>query len=302
MFDETRYLDFINSQNIEFVNNRCACPLCNKIFTKNRIYGHIKTHFGYNIRNVKGHSCSLTARKKISESMILAHREKRAYNIGYRKNRLKASYPEIFFMKVIKNHFNDKYYKYNYQFHQFQLDFAWPHIKKCIEIDGEQHYRTQENIDRDNRKNKKLCDENWICLRIRWKDFYHQPHEFIQMAKDFIDENLSISEIEKRVDDYHAAERHTLRNIIAEHKKYLEINGLISKKIKDKTVYNIDVAHKQALIVNQLIDNIDMTKFGWVNKASKIIGISDNGARRWMKNNCPWLLDKAYCRKSIINK
>ena len=50
----------------------------------------------------------------------------------------KKSYPEKFFTQVIENEFDDKNYEYNLLFYQYRLDFAWPHKKLCIEINGSQ--------------------------------------------------------------------------------------------------------------------------------------------------------------------
>jgi very-short-patch-repair endonuclease len=46
------------------------------------------------------------------------------------------SYPEKWFMCVIKNEFKDKNFVREYPFIKYSLDFAWPHKKICIEIDG----------------------------------------------------------------------------------------------------------------------------------------------------------------------
>lgn len=99
----------------------------------------------------------------------------------------KPSYPEKFFMKVIKNHFDDIHYKYNLMFYQYKLDFAWPHKKRCIEIDGSQHERNENQKASDQRKDQKLSMNGWKVLRIRWIDLYHNPSEYIQQAKHFID-------------------------------------------------------------------------------------------------------------------
>lgn len=97
------------------------------------------------------------------------------------------SYPETFFSTVIENEFSDKGYEAEHPFGSFSLDFAWTHLKKCIEIDGEQHFATQEAIDRDKRKDAFLASKGWEVMRIRWKDFYKDPKPYILLAKQFID-------------------------------------------------------------------------------------------------------------------
>jgi len=125
---------------------------------------------------------------KISESMIKAHAEGRAWNIGKSRWNSKPSYPETFFMRVIENEFSDKQYVQEYPIGVFSCDFAWVHKKKCIEIDGEQHYRFEEYVERDKRKDAKLLSEGWEVLRINWKECFSDPKKLIQTAKEFIDD------------------------------------------------------------------------------------------------------------------
>ena len=126
-------------------------------------------------------------RKNLSEKMKIAHAEGRAHNIGESRWNNEPSYPEKWFMTVISNHFYDKNYTREYSFHRFSLDFAWVEKKKCIEIDGDQHIRFEENIERDKRKDEKLKEEGWEVLRLRWKDLkYNNTQNLIQKAVNFI--------------------------------------------------------------------------------------------------------------------
>ena len=118
--------------------------------------------------------------------MKLAHKEKRAWNIGMSRWNNKPSYPEHFFMKVIDSEFEDKNYVREYPFDTFSLDFAWVEKKLCIEIDGDQHQRFQEYKDRDERKNKALHENGWKILRISWKDMCKETKHWIEIAKQFI--------------------------------------------------------------------------------------------------------------------
>ena len=128
-------------------------------------------------------------KKKISESMKKAHKEGRAWNIGFLRWKFRRpSYPEQFFMKVIQNEFNNKNYFYEFPFNKYSLDFAWPESKKYIEIDGEQHDRFEEYKERDRRKDDALKKEGWTILRIKWKDMVKNTKFYIKLAKQFIDE------------------------------------------------------------------------------------------------------------------
>lgn len=122
-------------------------------------------------------------KEKISASMKKAHAEGRAHNIGECRWNNEPSYPEQWFMKVLKNEFGlekDKDYKMEFTFHKFSLDFAWPNEKICIEIDGEQHERFQEQKNRDVEKDKLLKEEGWVELRKSWKEIFNSPKEFIK--------------------------------------------------------------------------------------------------------------------------
>jgi len=127
-------------------------------------------------------------KKKTSDSMKLAHKEGRAWNIGQSRWNNKPSWPEQFFMKVIENEFSDKEYQREYTVSIYSCDFAWPHKKKCIEIDGNQHQRFDEIIERDKRKNKALKDDGWLLLRISWKEFYKDTKKWIEISNEFIGE------------------------------------------------------------------------------------------------------------------
>jgi very-short-patch-repair endonuclease len=131
-------------------------------------------------------SVSKESRRKISESMKLAHAEGRAYSFAHNHGRCEPSYPEKFFARIIEREFADKQVKTEMKFYSYSLDFAWPHLKKAIEIDGEQHERFRERQESDQRKDKKLTENGWQVLRIRWKDIMNDTQQWIQTAKDFI--------------------------------------------------------------------------------------------------------------------
>lgn len=133
-----------------------------------------------------GRKHSPESKEKIRLAALKAHKEGRAHNIGECRWNNKPSWPEQFFMNVIKNEFCDKDYKREMPFHKFSLDFAWVHKKKCIEIDGEQH-QYGEQPRRDKEKDQLLILEGWEVLRIKWIDMYHETKQYIKIAKEFID-------------------------------------------------------------------------------------------------------------------
>lgn len=141
------------------------------------------------IRGDKNCSKRADVREKISASMKKAHKEGKAHNIGESRWNNQPSYPEQWFMKVLKNEFGfekDKDYKMEFPFYRFSLDFAWPDKKICIEIDGEQHERFQEQKERDIEKDRLLKKEDWKELRKSWKEIYNNPKFFIEEVKNLL--------------------------------------------------------------------------------------------------------------------
>jgi len=129
----------------------------------------------------KGWHHTKAVKRRISKNMKLAHKEGRAYSWhnGY-------SYPEIFFKKVIENEFLDKNCIRQFRIKHFRIDFFWPHKKRAIEIDGQQHDAT---VDNDLKRDEFLKQNHEIeMLRIRWKSLFHEPQKYIAIAKKFIDD------------------------------------------------------------------------------------------------------------------
>lgn len=146
-------------------------------YKKNIKEGKIKLYW-------KGKKHSEESKRKISESMKKAHKDGRAWNIGKSRWNNEPSYPEKWFIKVIKNEFENKNYIREYPFYKFSLDFAWVDKKICVEIDGDQHERFDEQKKRDDEKDKLLKNNGWIEFRIKWKDLFNNPKYYIQLIKN----------------------------------------------------------------------------------------------------------------------
>ena len=80
------------------------------------------------------------------------------------------------------------------------------------------------------------------------------------------------------------------------------IEDIKSKSIKvDKRKENsLKLAEERRKILNEAINNkaIDFSKFGWVDKVSKLFGIAPNKVNIYLKNNLPDLYGMFYHRKS----
>lgn len=176
-------------------NTLTNCRYCNKEFTNGRqVAGH-ENHckLNPNSKNIlnkmienNSHPHTDETKKILSEKQKIAHAEGRAWNIGKSRWNNEPSYPEKFFMKVIKNEFLNKNYKREFNVGIYSIDFAWAELKKAIEIDGEQYYRFEEYIERDKRKDDFLKSEGWKILRIRWKTMYKNTKPEIEKAYNFI--------------------------------------------------------------------------------------------------------------------
>ena len=172
------------------------CKYCDKEFDNGRKLGGHMVRCKLNPKSKEiisktskisiGKNLSKEHKLSISNGMKKAHKEKRAWNIGKSRWNNKKSYPEEFFEKVIKNEFKNKNYICEYPISIYSLDFAWVDLKKAIEIDGAQHERFKEYSERDKRKDKLVIEMGWKILRIKWKDMYNDPKQWIQKAYEFI--------------------------------------------------------------------------------------------------------------------
>lgn len=299
-------------------NGKYECPYCGKEYLKNGIATHIwrkHTQDGLNLNtnnkipwnkgltkdtdnrvkknsenisnNMKGkkrNPTSIETKNKISKSMKKAHKEGRAWNIGKSRWNNKPSYPEEFFIKVIENEFNDKIYKREYNVGTYSIDFAWVHKKLAIEIDGDQHQRFTEYMERDKRKDKHLNENGWKVLRINWRDMCNNTKFYIDICKNFIDKNEINNEYNLELD-------YSFLNKMLKYKNDIPIQYLDEKE-KEK-IYN-DFKHK---IMNS---NIDFSKLGWVNEVSKLTGLRTQRIGYWMKKYMPEFYEEK-CFKRIRN-
>lgn len=164
------------------------CKFCGEFYTyKCTLHLHEK-HCKLNPDYVKrpGHKHSEASKEHLRQKALEGHATGK-YKGWMNCHSSGKSYPEKFFTKVIENEFEDKNYEYNKLFYHYRLDFAWEDKKKCIEIDGSQHETIQAQKESDKRKDKKLQENGWQVLRIKWKDIFRYPKLYIRIAKNFID-------------------------------------------------------------------------------------------------------------------
>lgn len=177
-----------------------------------------------------GHSLTEDTRAKISESLKKAHAEGRAHNIGEAHWRGNSSPSEEEFLTIINTRFDDKQVSREMQFYRFKLDFAWPHKKKSIELDGDQHFRFESYRQRDERKNNALTSEGWQYLRIPLKDFYADKETWIQKANAFIGRPLSEEEYAINIKPFLEYEERKRKKKEPSGTKYLKVKKVIKPK------------------------------------------------------------------------
>lgn len=86
-------------------------------------------------------------------------------------------------------------------------------------------------------------------------------------------------------------------------------NEALIKKIKSKHIKvdkrkenSLKLAEERRKILNEAINNkiVDFSKYGWVDKVSKLFGITPNKVNIYLRNNLPDLYDMFYHRESPI--
>lgn len=151
------------------------------IRTRSRSEIKLRTDKKYGVRRHTPES-----RAKLSKILKERHEAGTAYSFAHNKGRTLPSWPEQFWLKVLENNNLTEGLQIEYVFDRYSLDFAWPKRKKCLEIDGEQHYLNEQQIASDKRKDCKLTDAGWQVMRIRWKEMFKNPSPWILKVEEFI--------------------------------------------------------------------------------------------------------------------
>jgi very-short-patch-repair endonuclease len=121
-------------------------------------------------------------RKKLSDSAKL--RVSNGTHKGW-LSRTIISYPEKFFMEVLKN--NNILYKHNKKVGKYFIDFAIMDKMIALEIDGSQHKLEERKLN-DIEKDKFLNETGWKVYRISWNGINNENGKLLMKEK--IDEFL----------------------------------------------------------------------------------------------------------------
>lgn len=167
----------------------------NKDLTKetNEVVRIMAENTSKSIRGVKRKPLTENHRRKIANKMSIAHAEGRAWNIGKSRWNNEPSYPEKFLIRVINENGLNKNYIREFNVGRYSIDFAWPTYKLAVEMDGEQHERFKDIVERDKRKDEFLIKEGWKILRIKWKEMFSSPKQKIDEFIKFINNEKVIN-------------------------------------------------------------------------------------------------------------
>ena len=213
----------------------------------------------------KGRKLSEEQKRKISET------QKKNFANGKSRwafNRSNQSYAEKYFEEWLSS-FSE--FKMNLHVNRYFLDFAWPEKWIYLEIDGEQHFENQTNIEHDKEREKILEAEGWKCIgRVRWSWFkgltLDEKNKYLESLKNIIlgeatKLTVFISNKEKRDNEY-------LQKVEeARQLGMLTKNGHLHNSIKPSYVWE----ERKNLILNS---GVDLTLFGWKTKVKKATGLS----------------------------
>lgn len=152
----------------------------------------------------------------------------------------------------------------------FSIDIAFPEKLLGIEINGNQHY------DHDGKLKKYYQDRHDLIINKGWTLLEYQSKlcfniNFLNDLKEII-----INGKNQNMFDYEIYQKSKVKKIkYKTHKEYAD-------KRKEKT--NIERQKYIDLVKNS---NIDFTKFGWVDKISKIINQKTGKVKQWMLRSMP---------------
>jgi very-short-patch-repair endonuclease len=262
-------------------NNLYKCPECECEFSKMGLVGHYyRKHDERGIKKIennKKEKKNIIKLTKEEKSKILSDAKKKSFMEGKSKgwfhinsDKNRRSYPEKFFIKVFDD--NDIFNKYTieekFTYGKYTIDFLIVELKLIIEIDGQQHFRTEEAINHDKIRDIYFLNEGFKIYRIKWLDVCKDAKGEINQLIDFI--NNIDNEIIRRYSLEDFEKKCKCGNIIKSSKSKICNTCRIFNNRKIKNRPPVDV------LVNEV------KEFGYCETGRKY-GVSDNCIRKWIK-------------------
>jgi very-short-patch-repair endonuclease len=159
----------------------------------------------------------------------------------------------------------------------YSVDLLFPSRNLILEINGNQHYDREGNLKPYyQERHNHIVSLGWKVLEIHYSTAFN--FDLCLKLINETEECSSILPFRKRI------------------KKELKFGG-----IKGYAEYRRSVSeNKYKGLADKLKDSdIDFSKFGWVNEASKVIGLKPQNVNRWMKRYMPeFYEEKCFKRKS----
>lgn len=163
----------------------------------------------------------------------------------------------------------------------FSVDIAFPDIKLAIEINGNQHYNRDGTLTAYYQERHDLIEScGWIVLELHYSIVYN------------LEKLEAILDIKEQPDYTEYFKQKELR------KSRKTISMPRGQKVLLKT--NEKWEPFKQLVIDS---DIDFSKFGWVKKVAKLIGIKDQKVNSWMKRYLPDFYEvKCFKRNASVSQ
>lgn len=244
-----------------------VCIKCNKEFTIEK--------------SIRRSTCSDICRKsktpeelkKISESRkkyLLENPDKHPWK---NKDKFKSK-PCEYLKNILKSKNINFLEEYNpISSNSYSIDIAFPDIKVGIEINGNQHYNNDKTLkEYYQERHDKIENEGWLLYEIHYSKVYDSS---------FVEELLSKINLKESISYDFYMKKDKSEFIGPPKPNFYQIKHIEDLKILEK-LKNSD---------------IDFTSFGWVEKASKIIGVTAQKTGGWIQRMDEDFYNTCYKRK-----
>ena len=226
-------------------------------------------------------------KRKISEKRIQWLKEHPDEHPWRKSTKFKSTPCELLkkYLKDAEINFIEEYT--GFEDHNYAIDIAFPIDKIGIEVNGNQHYKKDGSLT-EYYKNREdyLKSQGWKILQLHYSFVYDEDkvHHLINDIKNDIqniDVDYSVFINQKSNRKCRRCERDM---------SYDLQDGLCKTCIKKRQIEEM---------CNSIINsNIDFSKFGWVGKVSRLLGINENKGGVWVKKHMPdFFQEKCFKRK-----